>query len=586
MIMRTQATNGELRDRKAVAWMMLSVIPVSFLGLVIAWAEPSTSPLLYAALDNIFAALLISLAAVKFCPRLFSPQVVRLVMHPPRKAARMNFLMLPCIASGLLTLPLLALASAYLGVMSAIIIFELRSIFLILLNRNLFQNTGRYRPLTVWTWFLLVLGLVGFGFVTIGQSGGGLLGVDISLSALGGSLLGLIAAFSSASLVSFSIKHASMLHRVVKEETGEHIDEVFCTFVSLLAGRIIAGVVLIFASIHLSEDWTIRILSAGFITGAFITAVSNIAFRQANLLTKNLGINALRYTTPLFAVLWLILFADPVFSNVAFLVVGASAIITSNLLINFEAEIRFGYKAFVISLWACGMLVYLYQGPEFEYYYDSIVAVSTMFILLLSFRTDRLVRRTTAEEEGLLALWQQMRALEDSEKIKRARDALVKISAPASFQELRAAYDVLKEKFSDNGDETHAEISGKIDMLVHSKQQGANFGELISLGILAVVVVGGMLFLTPPGIEGWGGFFTEMSACLLAATVLFLFFNIIDLHHDRVRPILEERAERKGKFSIVFRDVQNRRFERWISIAICLGIVLSYAWLFWGKWLG
>ena len=43
-----------------------------------------------------------------------------------------------------------------------------------------------------------------------------------------------------------------------------------------------------------------RILWAGLIIGFLIVPLGGTAFRQANLLTNNLGINALRYTVPLF----------------------------------------------------------------------------------------------------------------------------------------------------------------------------------------------------------------------------------------------------------------------------------------------
>ena len=38
---------------------------------------------------------------------------------------------------------------------------------------------------------------------------------------------------------------------------------------------------------------------------------------------------------------------------------GTAAIITANLTMNFEAEIRWGFRALVLALIACGALVYL-----------------------------------------------------------------------------------------------------------------------------------------------------------------------------------------------------------------------------------
>ena len=38
---------------------------------------------------------------------------------------------------------------------------------------------------------------------------------------------------------------------------------------------------------------------------------------------------------------------------------GTAAIITANLTMNFEAEIRWGFRGLVLALIACGALVYL-----------------------------------------------------------------------------------------------------------------------------------------------------------------------------------------------------------------------------------
>ena len=578
--------NEETRNRKAAAWMMVSVISVSFLGLVIDWAKPDTSPLFFASLDNMFAGLCVFAVMAFLSPHLFSRRVIKSVLCPPQGGIRMNLLILPCIISGFMTLPLLALSAKYIGIMSTIIIFETRLIFLILLNTMLFRKDGKFQPLTLWVWFLLILGLIGFGFVIVGQSGGKLPEIDAStdVEVLWGGFFALAAAFTSASLISFSIKHAEMSKQKIKEAVGINIDAIFCVAISLCTARIVAGSVLLLASVYLEEEWTDRVLYAGIIIGVFITAVSNIAVRQSNLIMKNLGVNALRYTAPLFAALWLLLFSDSVFANLDYLIIGAAAIITANLLINCEAEIRHGYKSLVVALWVCGTIVYLREGASFINYYEFAGIVLTIFILILSFRTDRLVRRTASEEENMLTLWHQMPVLKNDAEIKNARMALLKIDAPKEPEELRNSYKELISYFSPYKNEiTHSEILTKIDFLAHSKQQGGNFGELISLFIIALITVFGMLFFMPSNASGWNGFFAEMSAFLLSSMVLFLYFNILDLQRDRARPILEESD---GKFSIAFRDPQNRNLGRWISIIICTGIILAFGWLLWGKWLG
>ena len=67
----------------------------------------------------------------------------------------------------------------------------------------------------------------------------------------------------------------------------------------------------------------------------------SIAWRKANIYTTNLGINALAYATPVLSLIWLFSLGQANVTRVDYLVIGAAAIITANLLINFEAEIRY-----------------------------------------------------------------------------------------------------------------------------------------------------------------------------------------------------------------------------------------------------
>ena len=434
--------------------------------------------------------------------------------------------------------------------------------------------------------------MIGFAFVAIGQSGESSSALKISEIVLWGAFLALLAAVCEALSPAFSIRHGVMAYQKIKE-VGEDIEEIYCTILSRIIQRVVAGIILLIITFSLGEQFTVRILWSGLITGIFIAALGGFAFRQANLLTNNLGINALRYSTPLFAVLWLFLFRDTGFMNLDFLVIGASAIIITNLLLNFEAEIRLGYKALILALWSCGTFVYFRQGVVFYDYFNLIEVAVVIFILVLSFRTDRLVRRTTNEENNTIELQQKISAFVTNKKTqKKTLNTLLQISVYRSLKDLQNSYNELKNSLATakpqiKDKKIFSEILGKIDMLVHSKQQGINFGELTALAILTFITTGGILFLFPSEAKGWAGFFVEMFAFLMASTVLFLFFNILDLQKDRNHPILQKISSQNGQgdgFSILFRDTQNRNFERWVSIIICISITLAYAWLLWSKW--
>ena len=438
--------------------------------------------------------------------------------------------------------------------------------------------------------------MTGFGFVSIGQlEEFSFNAFEINWTVLLGAVLALGASLSNAITNSLIIRHGTMAYQKIKE-AGENIEEIYCLMISRIIQNIFAGIVLLIISFSLEEQFAMSIFWAAMITGIIIVPLGGTAFRQANLLTNNLGINALRYTAPFFSMLWLFLFRDPNPINLDFLIIGASAIIAANLLLNFEAEIRLAYKALILALWSCGTFVYLRQGIEFYDYFNLIEVAVVIFILVLSFRTDRLVRRTANEENKTLEVWHKISTLVSNKKIKtEAQDALLQIDSHKSPKDLQNAYNELKKllstvllKISNIKDRNMlAEVLRKIEMLVHSKQQGINFGELTALFILTFITASGMLFLVPSGVSSWAGFVVEMFAFLLTSTVIFLFFNILDLQQDRNRPFLKkisDNSDTGNNFSIVFRDIQNRNFERWVSIIICISITLAYSWLLWNKW--
>ena len=91
--------------------------------------------------------------------------------------------------------------------------------------------------------------------------------------------------------------------------------------------------------------------------------------------------------------------------------------------------------------------------------------------------------------------------------------------------------------------------------------------------------------------SGAGGFFLEMAAFLVTATVIFLLFNIQDLQKDRKHQILrtksdtEDLNEKNKHEGLVFREDQDRTAARRISVVFCVGIVATFAVLFWLKWM-
>ena len=115
--------------------------------------------------------------------------------------------------------------------------------------------------------------MAGFGFVIIGQSGVFPFQLDISGIILLGATLALLAAFCNALSPAFSIRHAAIAHKKIKE-TGENIEEIYCTMFSLVIQRLVAGVVLLIIAFYLGEQLTTRVLLAGCLIGFLIVPLA------------------------------------------------------------------------------------------------------------------------------------------------------------------------------------------------------------------------------------------------------------------------------------------------------------------------
>ena len=345
-------------------------------------------------------------------------------------------------------------------------------------------------------------------------------------------------------------------------------------------------------------------LLVGFIGGVAIYTVGSITWRLANLVTDNLGINALGYSTPVIALIWLLLFAQVGVVKTDFLIIGAAAIITANLLINFEAEVRFGFKALILALWACGTFVYLrdellvllpfggWLWPR-ETYLGAVGLSATVFILLLTFRVARLAPRTQDEDNRIFALHRAVELLARRNLIAPVTGEHIRgVDSARNPEELRVAYTEAKLCFVRAAAVNHpvadqkllASAEAQLNMVVHSRQQGVDFGELFSL-----IIFGGATVLlslvSRPEVSGWTAFIYEIFSVLFPAVIVFLIVNVWDLHRDRADLVLASQSGDDG-YGVIFRDPRNRRFERAVSTVIGLAIAATYAGLLWSKWVG
>ena len=590
------------RNGAGAAFMLLAVIGFSLIPLLVAGGSGAESPFLFSAALRLGLGFGHVVFLSIFFGSFLRDRTVLMLISQRAFSWSMLFVVLNQFEYGLF-----AWATRFVDISVAAVLFESWPIFLILLTALLFRDETRYRKVSPDTLLLLVIGFAGFVFVAASESGG--FG-DWNDSQFINTLIGIsivLLAVISASFSAFGFRWGTDLSKELPSSLligrNRNLVDVCCVLVASCIGNFVGSGLNAIVGFSTGEPILAGAAVVGIVGGMFAHALANIAWRAANLMTDNLGINAFSYATPIFSLVWLFLFAEVDIARVDYLVIGAAGIISANLLINFEAEVRFGFKALILGLWGFGAFVYLRDDLlnllPFETwlwpgdtYPEALGLSATVFILLLSFRVARMSERTNDEDNRILELFQSVDLLVRRNVIDRAvREHLIELDDARTPAELQDAYDKAKLCFAqavaDGPDARNLARLGaaetQLNIIVHSRQQGIELGELFALLIFggSTILIG---ILSRPPLTGWIGFLVEMLAALFSAVIVFLIINVWDLHRERADLILEKHED-SDDYGLIFRDARSRRFEQSMSVVIGLAITVAYAALLWQKWL-
>lgn len=508
---------------------------------------------------------------------------------------------------------LLAWSIQFIDVSAAAVVFEFWPVMFVFLLSRLTRGDSDHKEISATTYPLFILVFLGIVIVTLSQSeNGSLVAATDSYKIWIGATLALLGGAASA-CTAFSFKWASDLNADCLHQwkdfpsVGKNLPfPIFCIMVAFIITNTIAVVPTAIIGFGTGEQVTTSHLAVGLLGGALVQAVGSILFRVANLQTQSLGVNAIYYLTPCLTLAWLFIIGlGPQVRHLDFLVIGTVIIVIANLVVNFEAEIRRGFKALIIALWACGSAVYLrddiYKSLEFfewhwkaQGYFEAVGLSATVFTLLLAFRVARLAGRTTDEDNRTFTIIRRSREL-----VRRGQldsgfvDLVMRIDDSKGGQEdLVSAYrecrrlivDASKKVPDDEDAVALTEIEADVDALTYSKQQGPVLGELFALVVFAVIVIGLSLLSRPHDVSGWSAVLTEMIGMMLSTVIVFFTFNIWDLQMDRDRAIVQRTGD--GDFGVTFEIESSQRFERWLSMIVGICTIIAFAILLWAKWIG
>ncbi len=592
--------------------MLIAVFGFSLDPLIVALADGGRSPFIYSFIYRSSTAIgLLLYLAISFRSFFATKSARSLIWQQLRRR------------DGLLAIlsrfdfALFAWSTQFLDTAVAAILFESWLILFIFLRHfhdSRQNNVPRYSRVRGQDYLLLLTALTGLGLVILSQA----IGTADSRTphlylALGVVLVLIGAAFSGGTAYVFrcgDILYSSTRQQGIAQSRSSNKDELACQLIifgltGLLAG-VASGAIGVFDQLlwgtHINVFSIQQISTIVLMSVPALIAVA--CFRIANLRTTNLGINAMIYFAPVLAVVWLAVFTSIKVTRVDLLIIGAAAVISVNVLINFRIEDRLGFKWLVLALWSSGLVIYLRDGwletqlgsdwlIDGAEYYSLLTLSSTVFILILSFRTSRLVNRTIQEKNRAILLFRRLELHVLTNTIcPKSLEKLRDIDQAQRASHLRGAYEFIRGQIgaakgppgsSHISAEEASTLQHELDMLVHSKQQGRNLSELVVLSIFAIIML--IISLsTRPNLVSWSGFLVDLFAMLFAAATVFLTVNIFDRRRDRSHPTFDEK-----RYSIRFRegtgaDREKASLEHGFSIGIGFAIVVIYIVLFLDKW--
>lgn len=496
-----------------------------------------------------------------------------------------------------------AFAVGYASVSAVTIIFTVWPIVFILAMALLYRNvTDRYTHNGMWLGLMILLCFIGFAFVVwpekvVAPGSGFYIGVGVAIFAA------LIAGSHNAITLRWADRLGDEIHQTNAYGYSHNLLDIFSAVFVLLITQLVCAVISIVIALMLGESINYTLLMLSIAGGFMASGIADVLFRTSNIITTNLGVNAVIYGMPIFAMMWLAIFSTVSLARVDYFVVGILIIIVSNLLVNSEAEIRKGFRGLILTLGVCGTFVY-FREELFTFiglvhwhwgvvqYFGVVGMAATVFTLLLAFRVGRLISRTDAEENRIFLVFRKLDFLAERGVInENIRRCVLEIDAPASNTDLSNAYFEARGYFrsADYSDGTNRqmliEAQADLDALVRSRQSALVLGELFSLVIFGGITIFLVLFSRPQETGGWPRFMIDIFAMLIAPVIVFLMVNIWDLHRERNEKWLELRAD-LGDYAVHFPDAGRRRPDQWLSILLGVGIVGTYVGLLAHKWLG
>jgi len=317
------------------------------------------------------------------------------------------------------------------------------------------------------------------------------------------------------------------------------------------------------------STYTMEGVSALLFFSLVIVVMGRLSFTLGLARAKMQNISVLWFILPILTLFWLWLFEmSPITGEI---ILGASMITVANLLITAKPDDRMSYPATIITLLLVSVYCYFFDGYNVDDYYQAASVPLFFYSILIAFLMDRLIRRDRFEEDLVVEMIRYVETIGPRQKAQRKAliDKLTGIVKTSNVEKINAYYQDLRN----GGHKCFRDITEKLDALVLSRTQGANFGELLVLFLVGML---GILMLSVYRPHYFAG---DCFAIVLAAAIAFMFFMVVDLMRMRSQFFLE--MDDKGKFSMSREIMQVSLIDTVVSGVLVLVVILAMVGAMW-----
>ena len=258
---------------------------------------------------------------------------------------------------------MLAIAAQHIDIAVVSTVFSTYTMIAVYMTTLLFRGQGRYKPISAAAIPLYLTGLLGVALTIFSEIGH----ITLTKDGIGPSPQGIaIATPIITALAVGAIKWGTVLSSQIRQKAEVPVDDTahhelgYVLSATMIANAITVPINIALAlATHTIQYATANTIATAMLGGLIINPCSIIPWRKANIITNNLGVNAISYCTPILTLTWLFGLGRANVARPDYLIIGAITIIGANILINTQGSNKLSYTRPIIALWLAILTVHI-----------------------------------------------------------------------------------------------------------------------------------------------------------------------------------------------------------------------------------